>query len=418
MAGATKTTADSALKEDYQPLVREQINQDIPLLTYVEKNQKDTDGRRAVLSLHVTRNSGIGSRAEGGTLPTAGYQGYAEERVSLKYHYGRGQLTGPLMRAADSDKGAFERAMDGETKRIVDDLKRDINRQVWGTSDGKIAQCALTTSSLQINLANSNSGATTAASDVQFRQLEVGMVVDIGTVAAPTLKASGVTIARTGGAGTAASPYWIEVGSAVTTSGTDFIFRSGNGGSGASQKELTGLQSIVASSGSLFNVDPATYPVWASYVNSNSGTQRSISENLMATVVQNVQIQGGTYPNLAITHHGVFRAYANLLMSLKRFPNTVSLKGGYSAGIPFMGGGGQEIPVVTDRDCPANSMFFVDTTHLTEYQASDWEFMQEDGAVLSRVSGVDAYEFILFKYAELATDKRNAHGLLSDITAA
>ena len=89
----------------------------------------DADGRRATLSLHVTRNSGIGSRAEAGTLPTAGNQGYAEERVSLKYHYGRGQLTGPLMRAADSDKGAFERAMQAETKRIVDDLKRDMNRQ-------------------------------------------------------------------------------------------------------------------------------------------------------------------------------------------------------------------------------------------------------------------------------------------------
>jgi len=133
--GATKTTADAALKEDYQPAVREQINNDIPILTYVEKNTKDTDGRRAVLSLHVTRNSGIGSRAEGGTLPTAGNQGYAEERVSLKYHYGRIQLTGPLMRAADTDKGAFERALDSETKRVVNDLKRDLNRQVWGTSD-------------------------------------------------------------------------------------------------------------------------------------------------------------------------------------------------------------------------------------------------------------------------------------------
>jgi hypothetical protein len=114
----------------------------------------------------------------------------------------------------------------------------------------------------------------------------------------------------------------------------------------------------------------------------------------------------------------VFRAYANLLLGLKRFNNTVSLKGGYAAGIPFMGGGGQEIPVVTDRDCPANSMYFVNTDHLTEFMASDWEFMQEDGAVLSRVSGVDGYEFILFKYMELMTDARNTHGKLTDLSAA
>ena len=205
---------------------------------------------------------------------------------------------------------------------------------------------------------------------------------------------------------------------AVTTTFATYIFRSGNGGSGASQKEVTGLQSIVDSSGSLFNVDPATYPVWASSEFGNSGTNRQISETLMATVVQDINIQSGTWPNLAVCHHGVFRAYANLLLGLKRFNNTVSLKGGYSAGIPFIGGGGQEIPVVTDRDCPANSMFFLNTDHLVEFMASDWEFMQEDGAVLSRVSGVDAYEAILFKYMEVATDQRNTHGKLTDISHA
>lgn len=411
--GATKTTADAALKEDYQPAVRNQINNDIPILTYVEKNTKDTDGRRAVLSLHVTRNSGIGSRAEGGTLPTAGNQGYAEERVTLKHHYGRIQLTGPLMRAADTDKGSFERALDAETKRVVEDLKRDLNRQVWGTSNGAIAELAQTTNSTVINLKSS-------VSDVQFRQLEVGAVIDIGTVASPTGTVSAAEIVSTSASGTAGTDgyYKVTLNSAVTTTFATFIFRSGNGGSGASQKEVTGLQTIVDSSGSLFNVDPATYPVWKSSEFGNGGTLRQISETLMATVVQDINIQSGTWPNLAVCHHGVFRAYANLLLGLKRFNNTVSLKGGYSAGIPFLGGGGQEIPVVTDRDCPANSIYFLNTDHLVEFMASDWEFMQEDGAVLNRVSGVDAYEAVLFKYMEVATDRRNAHGKLVDISHA
>jgi hypothetical protein len=49
---------------------------------------------------------------------------------------------------------------------------------------------------------------------------------------------------------------------------------------------------------------------------------------------------------------------------------------------------------------------------------SDWEFMEEDGSVLFRVSNSDAYEATLFKYAELATDQRNTHGLIKDITEA
>jgi hypothetical protein len=422
MAGATKTTADATLQEDYQPLVREQINNDIPILTYVEKNTKDTDGRRAVLSLHVTRNSGVGNRAEGGTLPTAGYQGFAEERVNLYSIYGRGQLSGQLLKSADSNAAAFERALDGETKRITNDVKRDVNRQVWGTSNGVIAQCALTTSSLGVLLASSASGATGSAiaSDVQFRQLEVGMLVDIGTVAAPTLKTSANAIVETYGTGTSADPYRIVLTSVATTTGTDFIFRSGNGGdtTNSTQKEVTGLQSIIDSSGTLHNVNPTTYPVWKSIELSNSGTNRQISETLMAQCVQEINIASGTWPNLAVTHHGVFRAYANTLLGLKRFNNTVSLKGGYAQGIPFIGGGGNEIPVVTDRDCPANSMFFINTDHLTEYMMSDWEFMQEDGAVLNRVANADAYEFVLFKYMEVATDRRNTHGKILDLSAA
>lgn len=418
MAGATKTTADASLKEDYQPAVREQLNNEIKILTYVEKNTKDIDGRRAVLSLHVTRNSGIGSRAELGTLPTAGSQGYAEERISLKNHYGRIQISGPLMRASDSNKGAFERALDAELRKVVNDLKRDINRQVWGTSDGVIAQTALTTSSLQVKLANSASGATVDASDVQFRQLEIGMLVDIGTVAAPTMKTSANAIVRTGGSGTSADPYWVELTSVATTSGDNYIFRSGNGGSSGSQKEVTGLQSIIDSSGTLFNIDPNTYGIWKSSEFGNSGTARQISETLMAQVVQDININSGTWPTLAVCHHGVFRAYANLLLGLKRYNDTTSLKGGYDAGIPFIGGGGTAIPVVPERDCPANSMYFINTSHLTEYMDSDWEFMQEDGAVLSRVSGLDAYEAVLFKGMEVGTDQRNVHGKLTDIAHA
>lgn len=413
MAGATRTTADSTLQEDYQPMVREQINNDTPLLTYAEKKGLDIDGRRAVLALHTGRSAGIGARAEGGTLPTAGNQAWAEQRVPVFYNYGVGQISGPLMKAADTNAAAFITALDAETSNLTNDLKRDVNRQLWGTSNGVIATADLTTSSLQIFLKSTTS-------DVQFRQLGESMAVDIGTVAAPTLKTSNNTIVSTGGSGTAAAPYYIVLTAVATTTGTDFIFRTGSGGdaTNSTQKEITGAQTIVSNSGTLWNVNPTTYPVWKSTVDSNSGTNRAISENLMIGVVHNISIASGEWPNLATCHHGVQRAFAAHLMSTKRFTNTVDLTGGYSKGISFVAGGGTDIPVTVDRDAPANQMFFWNTAHLQQYQMSDWEFMNEDGAVLSRVAGVDAYGFVLFKYHEFATDRRNSHGVLQDITAA
>ena len=391
-------------------MVREQINNDIPLLTYAEKRSTDVDGRRAVLALHTGRNEGVGARAEGGTLPTAGKQAWAEQRVPVYYNYGRGTISGPLLKSADKNSASFVNALDAETTMITNDLKRDVNRQLWGTSNGVIAELAQTTNSVVVNLLST-------ATEVQFDQLQVGMAVDIGTVAAPTGTTSNNEIAATGGS---AGAYTVTLTTACTTTLSTYIFRTGSGGDTAntSQKELTGVQTIVDSAGTLFNVNPSTYPVWKSSEFGNSGTNRAISENLMIQVVHDINRKSGTWPNMAVASYGVQRAFAAHLMSTKRHVNTVDLTGGYSKGISFVAGGGNEIPVVIDRDCPANSMYFFNTKHLFEYQMCDWEFMDDDGAILSRVSNTDAYEFTLRKYHEFATDRRNAHGKLTDITEA
>jgi hypothetical protein len=48
-------------------------------------------------------------------------------------------------------------------------------------------------------------------------------------------------------------------------------------------------------------------------------------------------------------------------------------------------------------------------------QMSDWSWMDRDGAVLSRVSGEDSYEAVLYWYADLTTDKPKAHAFLRDV---
>lgn len=402
------TTADAALKEFYLPALRNQLNNDTPMLNIVEPKKVDIEGRRAILSLRVGRNSGHGARKDGGTLPTAGNQQYAEERVPLRYNYGRIEVSGPTIKAMKSDKGSFVRAVDSEVKGITEDLKRDINRQLWGTSNGVIATCGAAGPSTTITLAAS----TTA---VQMRQFYVGMKVDVATVAQAAAgsggKAHNATITAV-----SVSGKTITIDASVTTAGTDFVFVAGNGGATTDQRELTGLQTIVSNTGAVFNVDPATQPLWASTVVANSGTPRAVSEVLMAQTVHEIQIASGEWPTHIITSHSVHRAYANLLMGSKRYPGTTELKGGYSA-VPFAAAG-PELPVIFDRDAPDNEMHIINANHLNLGRGSDWEWMDEDGAVLSRVSGKDAYEATLFLYAEQFTDMRNAHGKLDDLTGA
>lgn len=415
----TLANADAALKEFYLPAIRNQLNNDTPMLNIVSKKNVDVEGRRAVLSVKVGRNWGIGARSDGGTLPTAGNQQYAEERVPLRYNYGVGQVTGPTINQTMSDRGSFIRAVRSETEGVTDDLKRDFNRQLWGTSDGKIAQCGVSGPSTTVAL-------NASTPDSAVRQFAVGMKVDIATLAQAAAgtggKVHGATISAvvtTPGAAT------ITIDTSITAAATDFVFLAGSGGGGASppQKELTGIQSIVAASGSLFNIDPASQPVWASRVDANGGTPRAVSETLMARNMQLCQILSGEWPTIIVCSDGVQRSYAGLLMSQKRFPGATELPGGYSA-VEFVAAG-PKVPVTYDRDCPSGvtaspqtvggTMWGLNPKHLFLGSASDWDFMDRDGAVLSRTGTTDAYNFTLYRYCDLFTDKRNSHFKIADL---
>lgn len=404
----TLTTADSALKEDYQPSVRDQLNNEIMMLAQIEARSSDVEGRRAVLSLHTGRNSGIGPRAEGGTLPTAGSQTYTEERVSLKYNYGRIQINGPVIRAMKSDQGSFVRAVESETKGVVDDLKREVNWQVFSGTTGVIAQCDASTSTDEVEL-------VTTTDSAAMRRLEVGMVIDIGTLADPDSVASGRTIEAVEDVyGDSGNQSITISGANVTTTTSHYISLSGSRPDSATgYNGLTGLQAIVAASGTLFNVNPSTVASWVSTVDSNSGTNRAFTDNLVEQVIDKVWLASGKAPNFIVTSPAARRNYAAQLKAQKRFTDTVDLKGGFSA--LTVSAGNTTLPIAVDRDCPDNSAFVLNLDHLVQHQSSDWEFMDEDGAVLNRVANTDAYEATLFKYHELTTDQRNAHALISDL---
>lgn len=401
--GLTRSNADEVLKEFYIPGMREQLNNEVFLLTQVETNTEDIEGRRAVLSLHTSRNEGVGARAELGTLPAPGHQGYAEERVKVNYLYGRMQLSGPVIRSMASDRGSFIRAVDSETTGLTRDLKSDTNRQIYGDGTGAIATVdAGTGTTLTIQNATTN----------LMRQLRKDMVIDVGTPADPTSAGTTTIVSVDRAAGT------IVVADSLTTSAGDMIARTGSGGTGATQKELTGLKAQIAADGTLWNVDPTVDPVWASFVNDSVG---AVNEDAFIEASQEINAESGLQLDLWITDQNVHRWVSNLLTSIKRFPNTLELKGGYKgldmSDVSQGDTGSNEVAMVWDKDMVETGTAYgltLETWAL--YAMSDWEMMQEDGAILSRVPNTDAYEGTMFRYCELATVQRNANAKLSGIT--
>ena len=91
---------DAILKEFYLGPIIESLNNQLEMVQMFTKSTLDWQGRQVVIPVHVSRNDGIGYRAESSDLPDAGKQGYVNMNVTAKFLYGRFSLTGPAISTA------------------------------------------------------------------------------------------------------------------------------------------------------------------------------------------------------------------------------------------------------------------------------------------------------------------------------
>jgi len=387
--GATFTTLDSILKNQYIGPLREQVNMDVVLLDLLDKDEESVVGKNFTIPMHIGGNEGFASVAEGGTLPTAGSQQYKEAIVPQRYIYSTIEITGPTIKATKSDAGAFIRAVDSEMKGAAKDFKRQMNRMFWGDGTGILSVCGTT----------SNATTVVAASTKYIRP---GMAIDV-LVSADGTTSTGA-VGRTVVSVTSATAFVIS-GTAITTDNTFAVYLHGS-----RNIEVMGLQGICSATSTIQGLAPATYSWWKANILANGGTARAITEGLMQTAMDTTETNSDGTVKAILTSFGVRRAYQALLTTTRRYENTMDLKGGKKA-LDYNG-----LPLIADKDAPTGKMFFLDTDYLKIYQLSDIDWMQEDGAILSRVAGKDAYGATLYRYLELGCSSRNAQTVLSDIT--
>jgi hypothetical protein len=393
---ATLTTIADILKTDYGPAIQEQLNNKNTLLGMLEKDfdSYDHKGKNFTFPVHVSRNEGIGSRAEGGALPTAGQQGYASAVLPDKYSYGVVQFNRQALKASESDAKAFARALSSEMKGILLDLKANQNRQMFGDGSGVLATCA------------SCSTATFTVDTTKW--IRVGQRVDV------LVTSSGAT--SYGVVGTTVS----AVNSATTFTTADAPATAGSidntfsvYAAGSRLAEPYGLAAIVATTDTITSglqgLAVASYPIWKSTVTAMGG---ALTELAMQKLLDDISQAGNGNPDAFVTTYGVSRAYGELMTSQRMFMNNATLDGGIKA--PTFAG----LPIMVDKDCQAGIMYAIDKGNLVNMVLQDWGWADEDGDMLKWVSGYDAYTAYLCAYRNLGTYARNAHGKLTGITEA
>lgn len=435
---ATLTTVNALTKELYQGQIREQLANEIIGLKRIERSSagvtSEVGGKYVTFPIRISRNAGIGYREEDEVLQNPGTQGYARVNIGLKYGYGRVRITGQTMELAESNPQSFASSLDREMNGLKSDIAKDSARIFYGDGSGAMGVVPATggqTTQPTVKVGNT----------VQNFFGQIGAIVDVLTPVVPTTGAEHpkYTEANTVPPLTAllnapllasytpkaGGPYIVTAvdssaqtvtlavattgaAASLTTAANDIIVRQGN-----FLREPYGLGALVGTQ-DLFNVKTADYPIWKSIINANAGTARPLSEGLMIKMTDDVRVNGGV-TSLILTSLGVRRAYFALLTQQRRYTNTKEFGGGMT-GLAF--NNGREIPVVEDVDCPVGTMYFLDESAFKVYRDKDWSWLDKDGGIWKWVQNKDSFEAVMKQYWQIGIDRRNAQGVLRDVSEA
>lgn len=370
--------------------------------TGIQANAEGIDfvGNEFRIPLRSARNQATGARNENTRLMQAGQQGFLQITGSIRSYYGVFNVTGQLIKASESNVGAFKKAVKTETELLVDDLKRKMNIHAYGDGTGVLATLT------------SVGGAPTYGVDttIYFQGGEICDLYDAtlttyrGTVprTVTSYSRSGLTLTFSA-AFTGAAIGDVLIGASAdstnTTPNNDL------------NQVIDGLEKIVDSAGALHGLNPATagQQFWSSTEIAAAGA--IVGDNLLRQLTDGVGFESGSDKEMVlITTRGIRNRYANTLTALKQFTDdkSVVLRGGFRA-LLF-----DDMPMVIDDHCRKGRVWALSIEDLFWSQMSDWEWLtDENGGILNLVQGFDKYEAYLFKYCQLGTTARNRHGKIT-----
>jgi hypothetical protein len=381
MATQTLAAFDAALKDLYVGPIVEQLNQKTYVLDQIERDADHIDhtGRRAVIPLHKNRNRGRKSISDGGTLPSAGAQVYLDAIVPLRYHTYGIELTDQVIEASKTNEGAFISAIEVESKGVAVDMRKDMNRQVFGLGNGVLAKALKTSKTTGLKVQN----------EIEMQYLQVGDVIDV-LVEATGATTNGVVGAEIVERKVSSSEVVISKELAAELAAETYaIYVSGNRG-----QEMDGLRNITENERTLHSVNSATAgnAFWkGNTIKAGESVSKTATagESLFEQLADNVGAQGNGDVEIFLTTRGIRRRLADSYQSQKRFNDAkaVDVHGGYSAIMV------NEIPVVADDDAPKGYAFGFNKSALKWFEQTKpgWLERENGGIFHLKTAGTGTY---------------------------
>ena len=382
--------ADKVLKDIYLTAVSEEMNKSNPFYTAIQKGSENIEGRRAVLACRYGVNGGIASRPETESLPTASINNFANFTLDLANIYGVIEISDKAVRASESNQGAMINLLNYQMESLLDSAKFNFNRMLWQDGSGIIGRARGTNSAaLTINVHNA----------ANFRE---GMILDVFNQTTNNPRILGVRVVSVNRDARSVT-FETPSGSGFAANENDFFTLQGS-----RNNEILGLAHLFSTTATnLYGMDRASFPhLLPIRVNNEGG---ALTADAIQSAIDRIEEKVDNAPNMILTNFATRRKYLNHLQTTRTNIDFLNLDGGFKA-ISYSG-----IPVIADRFCHEDAMFFLNTDDFKLVQLCDWEWIEGDnGRILTQVPNRAAYSATLVKYANLGCTKPFAQAKLTN----
>ncbi len=384
----TLSSADNALKSFYLEAVTDSLDKKVsPFFAKIEKTSVNVTGKDVKKVVRMGLNNGVGAGSETGDLPTADEGQYVTLTSTLKNIYGTIEISDKAIRASANNEGAFVNLLNDEMRSLVQSAKYQFSRMLFG--DGSSLICYA-----------DNNGDDWLHVDNMVGMTE-GMKVQVfamGGEVIPTIDY--LTISK------------------IDKSQRRVYFKEGAVFKGLSMLgaelyvgkktdlELTGLRAI-------FNTTKES--LYGQSKNSAFMTPYRIAgqspdEYTLQRMIDTLEENAGSTVDLMLCSYAVRRKIVKIFSEKGIELPMVEMEGGFKT-ISYNG-----IPIVADRFCPEDTLYFLNTSDFKLHQLCDWQWLEaEDGKILKQVPGKPVYTATLVKYAELICERPCGQGVLEGI---
>lgn len=404
----------------YRDMYRDLLNSEVKTWSRVNKAQSfQWEGETVKWALRVGRTHAFQAVRPGGRLPEAQHQKTANMQVPLRYYNGRIEIDTPTIKTSKSNRGSYKRALEFEMDTFKVDFIDHMNEVMWGDGRGVWAVVDTVASGTTTLSVKDPGGIAYGVALNGARYLQPGKRIAILSSDGASLLAvrrvesyagDGNSVILNAPVSAAQAPS-----GALITLAPDLSIDSVEDTS--YQRDAMGLRGWI-DDGTVVNdymgLNRTTYPITRSSVFSAG----ALTLDLLQQALDVTEQVGQGRPSEHWMHHSTRRAYLALTVANRMFIQTggaanfdLGFKGGALDNNPEFAGK----PVMVDKDAPYRTWYGIDWRGAMRFPNTEFEWADEDGAVLRALIDVDAYEARNRMYFNQAHDQPNTCFRIDDI---